>query len=219
MAFGHLVEDLHLLAALGRILQGQLHTSHRIADVDEGAGLAAGAMDGEGIADRRLHQEAVQHRAVIAVVVEAIGEARILLSQGGVGAPNDALVQVGDADGVVFVVVEEEQLVERLGHVIDAAGIRGVQDLFGEAAAIGLGHFHREIALGNRGATVGAVAVDPHGAQVDDVGIEAALHNGCQQVVGAVDVVINGVALGGARFHRIGGSPLFGEMDDCFGSL
>ena len=128
-------------------------------------------------------------------------------------------MQVGDANGVVFVVVEEEQLVERLGHVIDAAGIRGVQDLLGEAAAIGLGHFHREIALRNRGAAVGAVAVDPHGAQVDDVGIEAALHNGGQQVVGAVDVVIDGVALGGARFHRIGGGPLFGEMDDCFGPL
>ena len=35
---------------------------------------------------------------------------------------DDALVQVGDADLVVLVVVEEEQLVERLRHVIDAAG-------------------------------------------------------------------------------------------------
>ena len=41
-----------------------------------------------------------------------------------------------------------------------------------------------------------------------------AFHDGGQQVVGAVDVVVDGVALGGAAFHRIGRGPLFGEMNN-----
>ena len=43
--------------------------------------------------------------------------------------------------------------------------------------------------------------------------IETALNDGGEQVVGAVDVVINGVALGGAALHRIGSRALLGEMD------
>jgi hypothetical protein len=74
---GHLVEDLHPLAALRRVLQRQLHAAHRVADVDEGARLAAGAVHGEGVADRGLHQEAVEHGAVVAVVVEAVDEALV----------------------------------------------------------------------------------------------------------------------------------------------
>ena len=41
-------------------------------DVDEGAGLAFGAMQGQRIADRGLHQEPVQRRAVIPVLVETV---------------------------------------------------------------------------------------------------------------------------------------------------
>ena len=59
---------------------------------------------------------------------------------------------------------------------------------------------------------MGAVAVDTHGAEVHHMDIETALHDRGQQVVGAVDVVVDGVALGGAALHRIGRSPLFGEM-------
>ena len=164
MAFGHLVEDLHPLAPGRRIFQGQLHALHRIADVDEGAGLAAGAVHRERVADSCLHQKAVEHGAVVAVVVEAVGEAWVALGGFGVGAPDDPLVQVGDADLVVFVVVEEEQLVQRLGHVVDAAWAGRVQDLLLEAAAVGLGHFHLEVTLGDGGAAVGAVAVHPHRA-------------------------------------------------------
>ena len=71
------------------------------------------------VADGGLHQEAVQHSAVIAVVIEAIGKPRVTVGGIGVGSPNDALVQVGGP--CRFVVVEEEQL-ERLRHVVDAAG-------------------------------------------------------------------------------------------------
>ena len=181
--------------------------------MDEGAGLAPGSMNGERIADGGLHQEAVQHRAVIAVVIKAIGEPRVTVCGIGVGSPDDALVQVGDADLVVLVVVEEEQLVERLRHVINAAGACRVEDFLLKAAAVGLGHFHLEVALRDGGAAVGAIAVDTHRAEVHHVDVLTAFNDGRQQVVGAVDVVIDGVALGGAALHRVGGGPLFREVD------
>ena len=213
MAFGHLVEDLHPLPLFRRVLQRQLDAAHGIADVDEGAGLATGAMHGERVADRSLHQEAIQHCAVIAVVIEAIGEPRVTVGGIGVGSPDDALVQVGDADLVVLVVVKEEQLIECLRHVIDTAGACRVEDFLLEAAAVGLGHFHLQVTLGDGGAAVGAIAVDAHGAEMHHVDVLTAFNDGGQQVVGAVDVVVDGVALGGAALHRIGRGPLFREVD------
>ena len=50
---------------------------------------------------------------------------------------------------------------------------------------------------------MGAIAVDAHGAEVHHVDVLTAFNNGRQQVVGAVDVVIDGVALGGAALHRM----------------
>ena len=219
VALGHLVEDLHPLALLGRVLKGQLHAAHRIADVDEGASLAAGAVHRERIADRRLHQEAVEHRAVVTVVVEAVGEERVAVGGFGVGAPDDALVQIRDPHVVVLVVVEEQQLIQRLRHVIHAARAGRVQDLFLEPAAVGLGHLHLQVALGNGGTAMGAVAIDPHGAQMHHVDIETALHDRGQQVMGAVDVVVHGVALGGAALHRVGRGPLLGEVHHRIGAL
>ena len=139
--------------------------------MDEGARLATGAVHREGVADGGLHRETVEHRAVVAVVIEAVGQAWVAVGGVGVGAPNDALVQVGDPDLVVLVVVEEEQLIERLRHVIDAARAGGVEDLLLEAAAVGLGDLHLEVALRDRRAAVGAIAVDAHGAQVHHVDV------------------------------------------------
>ena len=39
------------------------------------------------------------------------------------------VIEVGDADAVVLVVVVKKQLIQRFGHVIDAARIRGMQDV------------------------------------------------------------------------------------------
>ena len=66
-----------VLAGAGNRLVGraqrQLDAAHRILDMNEGARLATGAVDGERVADRGLDQEPVQHRAVITVVIKAIG--------------------------------------------------------------------------------------------------------------------------------------------------
>ena len=109
-------------------------------------------------------------------------------------------MQVGDADLVVLVVVEEEQLIQRLGHVINAARAGRVQISSKRLSGWGI---NLEVSLRDGGAAVGAIAVDAHGAQMHHMDVETALHDGGQQVVGAVDVVVDRVALGGA-FHRIG---------------
>ena len=75
---GGLVVDPHPLAALGRVGDRQLDTSHGVADVDERARLAARPVDRQRVADRGLHEEPVQHGAVVAVVVEAVDEPLVL---------------------------------------------------------------------------------------------------------------------------------------------
>ncbi|CAI8168248.1 MAG: Uncharacterised protein [Prochlorococcus marinus str. MIT 9215] len=52
-----------------------------------------------------------------------------------------------------------------------------------------------------------------------DVNIEATFDDCSQQVVGAVDVVVDGVALGGAAFHRVRSCPLLSEVHHCIGPL
>ena len=114
---------------LGRVGERELDAADRVLDVDEGAGLAAGAVHGQRVADRGLDQEAVEHRAVVAVVVEAVDQLDVAAGLLGVGAPDDALVQVGDPEAVVLGVVLEQDLIEALGHVVDRAGAGRVEDL------------------------------------------------------------------------------------------
>eukprot|EP00295_Goniomonas_pacifica_P051614 CAMPEP_0175899130 /NCGR_PEP_ID=MMETSP0108-20121206/1623_2 /TAXON_ID=195067 ORGANISM="Goniomonas pacifica, Strain CCMP1869" /NCGR_SAMPLE_ID=MMETSP0108 /ASSEMBLY_ACC=CAM_ASM_000204 /LENGTH=154 /DNA_ID=CAMNT_0017220543 /DNA_START=51 /DNA_END=512 /DNA_ORIENTATION=- len=83
-----------------------------------------------------------------------------------------------------------------------------------KTAAVRLGHFHLEVALRNGGATVGSIAIHTHRAEVHHVDVLARFHDRCQQVVGAVDVVVNGVALGSTALHRVRRSSLFGEVHD-----
>ncbi len=163
------------------------------------------------MAQRRLDQEAVQDRAVVAVIVEAVDQPRIQPGLGGLGAPDDALVQVGDPQAVVLDVELEQQLILGLGHVVDRPRIAGVQDLLARRA---LGCVERDLQIAFRdGRAGGAVAVDAHGAQVRQVDVAPALHDRRQHVVGGVDVVVDGVALVARRLHRIGRGPLFGEVD------
>src|SRR5829696_10583778 len=77
VGLGHLVVDVDPVALLGRVLQGELYAAHGVLDVDESAGLAARAVDGERVAHGGLHQEAIEDGAVIAVVVEAVYEALV----------------------------------------------------------------------------------------------------------------------------------------------
>ena len=85
--------------------------------------LAAGAVHGERDAAGGLHEEAVEHGAVLAVVVEAIAQPLVLGGELGVGAPHDALVQVGNAQLVVLGVELEERGVEAPTKTKRARGV------------------------------------------------------------------------------------------------
>ena len=95
MGLCHLVQDIDPLAALGRIFQRQLQATNGVLDVNEGSRLAAGPMHRQRMVDGRLHHEPVQHRAVIPIVIEAVDQALVELRLFRLGAPDDALVQVG----------------------------------------------------------------------------------------------------------------------------
>ncbi len=216
VSLGHLVVDVDAVAPLGRVLQGELYAAHGVLDVDESAGLAARAVDGERVAYGGLHQEAVEDGAVVAVVVKAVYEALIQPGLRGLGSPHDALVQIGDARQVVLVVVGEQELILGFGHVVDAARVRRVEDLLlYKLAPFGL-DFDRQIPLGDLHPGR-AVTVDAHGPQMHHVGVEPALGDRRQQVVGRVEVVIYGVALMVAGLHRVGRGPLLGEVDHRVG--
>ena len=216
MTLGHLVEDAHALAIVGRILDRQLDAAHGVLDVDEGARLAAGAVHRQRVADRGLHQEAVQHGAVVAVVVEAVDQPLVEPRLVGLRAPDDPLVEVGDPHAVVLVVEREQQLIERLRHVVDAARVGRVQDLLLDLGAARRCRTAPQVALGNRHAG-GAVAVDAHRAEVDDVGVEPGLDDRRQQVVRGVDVVVDRVALVPRALHRVRRRALLGEVHDRVG--
>src|SRR3546814_8054648 len=74
MRLGHLVEDVDALARLRRIGDGKLDAAARILDVDESARLPAGSMHRQRIIERRLHDEAIEDGAVIAVIIETRSE-------------------------------------------------------------------------------------------------------------------------------------------------
>ena len=104
--------------------------------------------------DGRLHEEAVEHGAVVTVIVEAVEQSLIPLGLLGVRAPDDALVQIGDAQGVVLDVIGEQVLIQDLGQVVDRAGIGGIEDLLGGPLRLLLdgvlrAHLHIQVAHGD----------------------------------------------------------------------
>ena len=82
VGLGDLVEHADLFAALRRVLQRDLDAADGVADVDERTGLSARAVHRQWVTDRRLHQEAIEDRAVVAVVVEAVDQTLVKLVWG-----------------------------------------------------------------------------------------------------------------------------------------
>ena len=77
------------------LLDRQLDAVEGVADVEEAAGLAAAAVDGERVADHRLQAEAVEDGAEGLVVVEAGDQALVGGGLVGLDPVDDALVEVG----------------------------------------------------------------------------------------------------------------------------
>jgi hypothetical protein len=77
------------------------------------------------VPDGRLHQEPVQHGAVVAVAVEPVDEPLVPGGLVSLRAPDNALVQVGDPEPVVGGIEREQQLVKGLGQVVTEPGLAG----------------------------------------------------------------------------------------------
>ena len=186
--------------------------------MDERAGLPAGAMHGQGIVDRRLDQEPVQNRAVIAVIIEPVDQLFVPTRLFGMRAPDDALMQVRDPQPVVLRVELEQDLIQRFGHVIDAARTGGIEDLHPLLFALQVLDLDVQITLRDGGADA-AIAIDAHGPQMHQMRVDAGLDQRGQQVMRRRDVVVDRIDLVVVRFHRIGRGALFGEMDDRIGAI
>jgi len=126
-------------------------------------------------------------------------------------------VEVGDGHLVVLVVVGEEELVERLRHVVDAAGVGREEDLLLDVLAVRAFDLHAEVALGDLQSGSGAVAVHAHRPEVHDVGVQAGLDDRGEKVVRRVDVVVDRVALVPRALHGVRRGTLLREVDDRVG--
>lgn len=104
------------------------------------------------VADRRLDEEAVEHGAVVAVIVEAVDQLLVPPCLLRVGAPDDALVEVGDPQSVVLRVELEQQLIQALCHVVDGARIGRIENFLADGAAVDRLDADRQVAFRNSGA-------------------------------------------------------------------
>jgi hypothetical protein len=117
---------------------------------------------------------------------------------------------------VVLVVEREQELVLGLRHVVDAAGVRGVQDLLLDVGAVLGLDLHPQVTLGDLDPG-GAVAVDAHRPEVDDVCVELRVDDRRQHVVRGVHVVVDRVALVPRALHRVRRGALLREVHDRLG--
>lgn len=98
---GYLVHDFDRRALFGWMRHGQSHTTHRIADMNERARLTPCAVPSQRMTNGRLHQKAVQKRAVVPVVIKTVDPRGMQTRFIGLRTPNDALMQVRDPDFIV----------------------------------------------------------------------------------------------------------------------
>ncbi|CAB4866884.1 unannotated protein [freshwater metagenome] len=218
MRFSYLVEDGGLLASGRWVVQGNLDATNRIADVNEGPGLTTSTVHGQRVTNGGLHQEPVQHGAVVTVVVKAVNESLVEGGLRSLGSPHDSLVQVGDTNLVVGRIESEHQLVHRLGQVIHRTGVSGVQDLAVQQTFFGR-HLHGEIALRNWCGAGPTVTVDTHGAEVHELNVETRSDDGHEHVVGAANVVVNRVALGRSITHGVRRGALLTKVNNGVGTF
>lgn len=178
----HLVEDVDLAEVVGHsVVDGESEALDRVVDIDKRPGLVPHAIDGHGVPAGHLRAEPVEHSAEVAVDVDAVAQVGVHVGFRGADSPDDALVQLGYLELEVFLEVEQSDVIQALGHVVNAAGVVGVHDLHGHAlaflgvGAVDLGHAE---ALRDLQALHCAVPVHAHGADVDQVALLIIFHHG-----------------------------------------
>ena len=192
------------------LLDRQLDAGEGVADVEEAAGLAAGAVDGQRVADHRLQAEAVEHGAEDLVVVEAGDQALVAGGLLGLDPVDDALVEVGGAQapgaaGEVDVgrVVDLGAVVERAGQLRERQGVLAPLVLDLDVALL-------DVDVG--------LAVLPHRPQLDQVAVGDVVADREEQVEGADHVGVLGLDRALARDHRVGRRGLLAVVDDRLGA-
>jgi error-prone DNA polymerase len=200
---GHLVEHAEL-AAVRRVLAGELNTPDRVPDVDQATGLAARAVHGERVADHRLDHEPVQHRAEHRVVIEPGRQPVVPAGLLGLLAVDHALVQVGgpqvpDPAGELDVV-----RVVHLGQVVERAGSLGIHDAVPAPVVLDVQPAFLDVDVRR--------TVLAHRAELDQVDLRVGLRDRVQQVERAQDVVRLGVDRMVAVDHGVGRGALLREV-------
>ena len=133
--------------------------------------------------------------------------------------PDDALVQVGHAYAVVFVVKRKQELILRFGHVVDAPRIGRVKNLLLHPFT-GFGHdLDVQVALRNFHPGRCRNRTPPIRTEVRDMYVESRLDDRAEDVVRRADVVVYGVAFMPRRLHRIRRGPLLGKVHDSVGAF
>ena len=123
-------------------------------------------------------------------------------------------MEVGDTQCVVLGVVREQVLIQNLGHVVDGARVRGVEDLLVNVlASFFVGYLYVEVAFWDLHAG-SSVAVHAHGSQVYQVDVQTRFDNRGEQIVGGVHVVVHRVTLVFRPLHGIRSGPLLCKVND-----
>src|ERR1022692_4106494 len=205
---GHLVEDPEL-APVGRILAGDLDTADGVPDVDDAAGLAAVAVNGQWLAQHGLDNEPVQHGAEHRVIVEPGGQPLVLGRLRGLLAVDNALIQVGgtqvpDPAGELDVVA-----VVHLGQVVEGTRALREQDPVLASLVLDIQPAFLDVDVGR--------AVLTHGAQLDQVDLRVGLGDRVQHVEVADHVVGLGVDRVLPVNHGVRRGALLGEVNPRVG--
>src|SRR5699024_2415117 len=129
------------------------------------------------------------------------------------GSPNDPLVQIRNAQFVVFVVVQEQKLVQCFRHVVNATGTRRIQYfVLYKFSFVGF-QLDLQVSFGNSHSSR-SVTINAHGPQMGDVDVQTTFNHGRQKIIGGTDVVIYGIALMLATFHGVWCRSLLGKVYD-----
>ena len=127
---GHLVEDVHFgFSGLLSFFDGQSEALDGVIDIDEGPGLFSCPIESDGVTTSDLRAKAIEECAEIAINVDSVDQVGMHFSFRSTGTPNNSLMKLSDLQTKVFLEVKESDVVETLGHVVNAARVVGVDDL------------------------------------------------------------------------------------------
>src|ERR1700733_1303867 len=205
---GELVENAEF-AALGGIKADQFDTPHRVADIEEAAGLAAFAIYRQGAANGRLGAETVQYGTENLVVVEAVDQGLVDLDLVGDRTVDNALIEIGGAQAPNLAGEHDVVTVMDLGEVIEGARLLGKRERVLTAVVLDGEETLLDIDVWG--------AVLSHGSHFHDVAIRGQFADRKQQIEGTDDIRDLGKDGVLVVDHRIGRGALLGEMHDGFG--